>query len=64
MAYENSVDPDQTAPEGAVWSGPTLFAIQPIILRKIFIKSKIWTKKLWNNVWNFRAFTVFRLFPF
>ena len=22
----NSVDPDQTAPEGAVWSGSTLFA--------------------------------------
>ena len=22
----NSVDPDQTAPSGAVWSGPTLFA--------------------------------------
>ena len=27
MAYTNSVDPDQTAPEGAVWSGFTLFAI-------------------------------------
>ena len=25
MAYENSADPDQTAPEGAVWSGSTLF---------------------------------------
>ena len=24
----NSVDPDQTAPWGAVWSGSTLFAIQ------------------------------------
>ena len=24
----NSVDPDQTAPIGAVWSGSTLFAIQ------------------------------------
>ena len=23
---ENSVDPDQTAPLGAVWSGSTLFA--------------------------------------
>ena len=22
----NSVDPDQTAPSGAVWSGPALFA--------------------------------------
>ena len=27
MTYTNSVDPDQTAPEGAVWSGSTLFAI-------------------------------------
>ena len=24
----NSVDPDQTAPIGAVWSGSTLFAIE------------------------------------
>ena len=27
MTYANSADPDQTAPEGAVWSGSTLFAI-------------------------------------
>ena len=27
MTYANSVDPDQTAPEAAVWSGSTLFAI-------------------------------------
>ena len=26
-AWENCVDPDQTAPRGAVWSGSTLFAI-------------------------------------
>ena len=26
-AWANSSDPDQTAPTGAVWSGPTLFAI-------------------------------------
>ena len=25
--YANSVDPDQTAPTGAVWSGSALFAI-------------------------------------
>ena len=24
----NSMDPEQTAPIGAVWSGPTLFAIE------------------------------------
>ena len=33
IAYVNSVDPDQTAPEGAVWSGSTLFAIPLFILR-------------------------------
>ena len=27
MVYAKSVDPDQTSPEGAVWSGSTLFAI-------------------------------------
>ena len=26
MTYENSADPDQTAPERAVWSGSALFA--------------------------------------
>ena len=29
MAYAKSADPDQTAPEGAVWSGFALFAITP-----------------------------------
>ena len=32
MAYANSADPDQTALEGAVWSGSTLFAIPLSIL--------------------------------
>ena len=31
MTDANSVDPDQTAPEGAVWSGSTLFDIPPNI---------------------------------
>ena len=32
----NSVDPDQTAPLGAVWSGSTLFAgMQEIALRSL-----------------------------
>ena len=26
VAYTNNADPDQTAPEGAVWSGSILFA--------------------------------------
>ena len=26
VIFTNSVDPDQTAPLGAVWSGSTLFA--------------------------------------
>ena len=33
MTYANNVDPDQTAPEGAVWSGSTLFAI-PLIFKE------------------------------
>ena len=50
MAYANSLDPDQTACEGAVWSGSTLFAIPPSILRKKkCIKSKLWAKKVWNK---------------
>ena len=32
MAYAKSVDPDQIAPEGVVWSGSTLFAIPLSIL--------------------------------
>ena len=32
MAYAKSSDPDQTAPEGIVWSGSTLFSIPLSIL--------------------------------
>ena len=39
--YANSADPDQTAPEGVVWSGSTLFDIPLSILRNICIKSKL-----------------------
>ena len=41
MTYANSADPDQTAPEGAVWSGSTLFAIPLSILRNKCIRSII-----------------------
>ena len=40
MTYANSGDPDQTDPEGAVWSGSTLFAIPLSILRNNCIKKK------------------------
>ena len=33
MTYANNADPDQTAPEGAVWSGSTLFVIPLSIFR-------------------------------
>ena len=46
MKYANSSDPDQTAPEGAVWSGSTLFAIPLSILRNNSIKSNISAKKV------------------
>ena len=32
QGWANSVDPDQTAPKGAVWSGSTLFAILSVLL--------------------------------
>ena len=41
MAYANSANPDQTAHEGVVWSGFTLFAILLNILRDNCAKSKI-----------------------
>ena len=38
------------APEGAVWSGSTLFAIPPSFLRNNCIKSKLAARKEWNKV--------------
>ena len=46
MAYANSVDLDQTAPSGAVWSGSSLFAIPLSIFGNNCIKSKIWATKV------------------
>ena len=40
MAYANSADPDQTAPEGAVWSGSTLFAFAAK-----YVKKKVYKKQ-------------------
>ena len=40
MKYANSVDPDQTAPDGAVWSGSALFAIPQSIWRNTLHKNK------------------------
>ena len=50
MVYANSIDTDLAAPEGAVWSGSTLFAIPLSILRDKCIKSKIEAKKACNYV--------------
>ena len=50
LQYANSADLYQTAPEGAVWSGSSLFAIPLNILRDKCIKSKIKAKKVWNKV--------------
>ena len=41
MAHANSADQDQTAPEEAVWSGSTLFAIPLSIIRTNCIKTKV-----------------------
>ena len=41
MTCANSADPDQTAPEGAVWSGSTLFAIPLSMLRNKCIRNII-----------------------
>ena len=41
----NSVNLDQTAPEGAVWLGSTLFSKSLSILGNNWIKSKSWAKK-------------------
>ena len=41
MAYANSADTDQTAPEGAVWSGSALLDILKFFLKIYHIKSKL-----------------------
>ena len=45
VAYPNSIDPNQIAPEGAVWSGSTLFAIPLSIFRNNCIKANFRQKK-------------------
>ena len=50
ITYANSLDQDQTAPEGAVWPGSRLFAIPLGILGQNSFKGKIWAKRVWNKV--------------
>ena len=50
MAHANSTEPDQTAPEEAVWSGSTLFAIPLSIVRNNCVKSKIYANMVWSRV--------------
>ena len=45
-AYANSVDPDQTAPSGAVWSGSTLFAIPKYFKKQLHEKQKLGQKRM------------------
>ena len=49
ILYANSIDPDQTAPKGAVWSGSILFAFQLSVLSNNCIKSKILAKIVRNK---------------
>ena len=63
MTYANSADPDQTAPEGAVWSGSTLFAVPLSILRNSCIKSKISARKVWNKVFEILGRLPYSYFP-
>ena len=55
MAYANSADPDQSASEGAVWSGSTVFVIQLSINKFLLQKNR---KKFEESVQAFRAFIV------
>ena len=58
--HMQSANPDQTAPEGAVRSGSTLFAIQLRPLKKQWHRKPNLGKKVWNNFFQiFRTFTVF-----
>ena len=58
MAYAYSADPDQIAPEGAVWSGSTLFAIPMYFKNQLPEKQNLVKKSMKQSVWNFRIFTV------
>ena len=50
MAYANSVNLDQTAPEEAVWSGFTLFVIPQSILKKQLHKKQNLGQKVMEKV--------------
>ena len=38
LVTSNTVDPDQTSPRGAVWSGSTLFVILSVFRVALFIQ--------------------------
>ena len=64
MVYENSVDPNQTSPEGAVWSGSTLFVIQ-LQWNLDNSKSKgpnsfVWIIETLNN-WGLKSIHIYKL---
>ena len=58
MAYVNSADPDQTAPEGAVWRGSTLFAFPLFFVfkKQLHKKQHLGQKHYIIGFHNFRTF--------
>ena len=56
MTYANSADPDQT-PEGAVWSGSSLFAIPLNVVSNNYIQQNL------GNVWN-KVFQILGHLPY
>ena len=62
MVYANSVDPDQTAPLGAVWSGSTLFSFPLNISRNNCIKANLALKKVWNKAFEILGHLLYSIF--
>ena len=62
MAYANSIDPDQTAPLGAVWSGSTLFCHFTKYFKKQLHKKQYLRQK--SMEWRVRSFSCQKPFGF